>query len=145
MFENLGEKMTNIGNTVKEGASNVIDNTKKGMNNLSETITQRKKIEDAKSEIKSMYLLIGEKFYCEHKDSAPAGYEEDIARINSANSAIAEAEEEIRKISGVKYCPQCGTKCKMEFVFCTSCGYKFEMPAPQAEEEAPAEEAPAEE
>lgn len=42
-------------------------------------------------------------------------------------------------IGDVKFCPQCGSRNPMSGKFCTTCGYKFEAPAPAA----PAPEAPA--
>ena len=126
MFENLGEKIANLGNTVAAGASNVIDNTKRGVNTFSENMALKKKIDAAKDSIKLAYSAIGEKYYNENKEAVPAGYEEFFEQIATANKNIAEAEEEIRQLNEAKTCPKCGAKVKKGFAFCTNCGFKVE-------------------
>lgn len=126
MFENLGEKIANLGNTVAAGASNVIDNTKRGVNTFSENMALKKKIDTARESIKAAYFSIGEKYYNENKEAVPAGYEEIFAQIEAANKTIAEAEEDMKQLNEGVTCPQCGAKVKKGFAFCTNCGCKME-------------------
>ena len=125
MFESLGEKIANIGGTVKSGTANVIENTKRGVNNFSETVALKNKIENAKKSIKESYYTIGEKFYNENKDNTPAGYEQIFAEIAAANKTIAEAEAQIATIGDSVVCPNCGSRVNKENAFCTNCGHKM--------------------
>jgi DNA-directed RNA polymerase subunit RPC12/RpoP len=125
MFENLGEKIANLGNTVAAGASNVVDNTKKGINTFSENMALKKKIETAKENKNAAFNSIGERFYNENKDAVPAGYEEIFAQVDGYNKTIADTEEEIRQLNEGVTCPKCGAKVKKGFAFCTNCGCKM--------------------
>ena len=121
MFEKLEEKLTKLRNSVKSGASNFTEN-----------ISLNSKIDDAKKSIATMYGEIGEKFYTENKDAAPAGYEESFAKIKESFAAIDSYAEQIKKISGIRTCPNCGADVAKDYRFCIACGTK--MP----EEEKPA-------
>lgn len=125
MFESLGEKIANLGNTVAAGASNVVDNTKKGINNFSENMALKKKIEAAKENKNAAFNAIGERFYDENKNAVPAGYEEMFAKVEEYNKIIADTEEEIRQINEGVTCPECGAKVKKGFAFCTNCGHNM--------------------
>ena len=128
MFENLGQKIADLGNTVAAGASNVMDNTKRNFNNFSENLSLKNKIENAKKEIYNTYASIGEKYFMENRSNIPEGYEELFARIEENERLIAQAEEELRALNAEKICPQCGASVKKEFNFCTVCGSKLEKP-----------------
>ncbi len=133
MFESLGEKIVNLGSSVKSGTVTAFENTKRGVNNFSETVSLKNKIENARKNIKSSYGVIGEKFYNENKDNAPAGYEDAFNAIAMANKAIAEAEEQIAKLSDTVVCPSCGAKVNKENAFCSNCGFKMPEQQPEAE------------
>lgn len=125
MFEDLGGKLANFGNTVKTGATNVFDDAKRGASNLSETISLKRIIDSSKNEIKNAYYIIGERYYKTNKDSIPEGYEAVFSRIGEMEKAIAEAEKELEKLSGARKCPRCGNSVKKEYSFCTNCGFEI--------------------
>ncbi len=133
MLENLGERIANLGNSVASGASNIMENTKRGVSTFSENVAQKNKIEAARTDLKNAYQVIGEKFYNENRENVPSGYEAAFAKIETSIQDIADAEEEIRRINGVEVCPGCGTNVKREFAFCTNCGHKMIQPKPQEE------------
>ncbi len=136
MFQDLGEKLANFGNSVKTGATNVFDDAKRGASNLSESISQKRIIDASNNEIKNAYYVIGARYYKENKDNVPAGYEAVFSRIGEMEKAIADAEQELKNLSNNRSCPRCGQNVKKEFAFCTNCGFKMEEEQKEASDAA---------
>lgn len=143
--------------------------------NKTEILGIRTKIASAKKERDALYTLIGEKFYTENKDNVPESLKDLFDQTAEIDESIAAFEAQIRDLSGIIVCPECGAELSKESRFCTVCGTKLpEIPKPAAApqegvcpecgakvdpdaafcfmcgtrlkaEEAPAEEAPAQE
>lgn len=126
MFEELGSKLSSFGNSVKQGAINFGDSVKQSTSNFSGNMQLKSKIEAAKKEIQQAYTELGEQFYMQSQGSPQPGYEPQFERITSLYKTIESAQQEMRALSGVRTCPQCGADVQRGFAFCTNCGKKME-------------------
>lgn len=125
MFEKLEEKLAQLKSSIKNSTSNFTEN-----------INLNSKIDDAKKEIAGCYGDIGEKFYAENKDAVPEGYEEYFTKIGAAFQRIDDSAVQLKKIAGIRECPNCGADVGKDYRFCIHCGTK--MP----EEEVPVSDKP---
>lgn len=114
MFEKLEEKLTALGNSVKKGTSN-----------FTETISLNARIDDNKKMIATLYGDVGEKFYMENKDNAPEGYGETFEKIGKYFKDIDSCAEQIKKMAGIRLCPNCGADVAKGYRFCIACGTKM--------------------
>ena len=114
MFEDFEAMITGLVNSVKAGASNTWD-----------SIGLKSKIESAKKDIAKIYGDIGEKFYTENKDSIPEGYEESFELVKEKFDLVDGYLEQVKKIAGIRTCPECGADVSKDYRYCTTCGAKM--------------------
>ena len=48
-----------------------------------------------------------------------------IAAVTGRHEKIKACEDQIKEISGVSACPQCGAQIRKGMLFCSSCGYRL--------------------
>lgn len=130
MFEDFGSKLSRFGSNVKQGATNLGSQVKQGATNLSGSISLNGKIDIAKKDLKQTFADLGEKFYQEKGKEVPEEYKAYFERIEQIKKVIADAQQELRNLNGIRICPRCGADVERDCVFCTNCGNKMEEPVP---------------
>ncbi len=126
MFEKLEEKLTKLGNSMKSGASNFTEN-----------VSLNARIDDAKKKIATIYGDVGEKFYQANKDAAPEGYEEYFSKIDESFAEITSCTDQIKKLAGIRECPNCGSDVEKGYRFCVNCGTRIPEDEKKAASAAP--------
>ena len=122
MLENLGQKIANGVNEAK---------------NKTEILGLKGKISSAKKERDALFTLIGEKCYAACKDEVPEYLKDLFEQTSAIDETIKGFESQIRDLSGIVVCPNCGAELSKESKFCTVCGTKLpeiEKPAPEPQE-----------
>lgn len=113
-FEQLGKKLMRLG-----------QDTKSGVQKMGESYQINSKISDAKKALDQYYRAIGEKVYQDNSETPLEGMEEEFAAVKEALDNIAEYTEQLNKVKGVTYCPECGKEAARGEKFCSDCGAKL--------------------
>lgn len=108
-------------NTLSDAAKDVTESAKE-MNEKSK-INRAIRAEEGK--INNLYMIIGEKMFNENS-SAPAGFEDQFAGINTAKNEIERLKQELSNIESASKCPKCGAKINQGQKFCQGCGYNLD-------------------
>lgn len=131
-FDELGGKITNVGNQVtskaKDGAEQIKINSE--ISNLQNQITQH-------------YQRIGAMYYGQARggEAAP-DYESELTAIDQLNALIAERQARSEEIKAKITCAACGVTIAGDFAFCPNCGAPLMRPANTAPAAQVAPEAP---
>ncbi|WP_282924050.1 zinc ribbon domain-containing protein [Mediterraneibacter massiliensis] len=92
------------------------------------------------SQKKEAFEQLGRAYYefCAEQDIIPAGTEV-AAKIHELDIQAEELKEQLRKIKGTIFCPNCNAEIPEDSKFCNVCGAKIELPEQTAEtpEQAP--------
>jgi DNA-directed RNA polymerase subunit RPC12/RpoP len=117
LFDNLGKKI-----------SATTQNVVRGTKDMTEIARLNSLIGDEQKQIAKMYSQIGKLYY----EAAQSGGEDpalqDLCQaVTSAKERIEKHNEEIRRIKGIKQCPDCGAELPRASVFCGTCGAKTEV------------------
>ena len=110
-FEQLGKKLMRLG-----------QDTKSGVQKMGESYQINSKISDAKKALDQYYRAIGEKVYQDNSETPLEGMEEEFAAVKEALDNITEYTEQLNKVKGVTYCPECGKEAARGEKFCSDCG-----------------------
>ena len=114
-FEDLGKKLTKVGEAAAEKTKEVAEFTKVNA-----------KILDIQNKLDKAYIQIGRKYLELH----PANEEDDMKDVVNAAYELEDQLKELRKqlqdLKGVIKCPVCGCECDGKAVFCSKCGAELE-------------------
>ena len=83
------------------------------------------RIHEEKKLLNSVYAEIGKKLYHQYKEAPLAGFEEDFHKVEERFSAIEIYADQVRKIRGVRLCPNCNTEVSAAEKFCSNCGSRL--------------------
>lgn len=122
-FDEIDKKITQFGQGVTQKTKEVSDSAK-----ISGAI---KNLENQK---KDCYTALGERFYFQYQALAN---EEDnmwIEKINSINNEILQQKEQMSRLKGIIYCPNCNSEIPFNSQFCNVCGSKIEQKQYEAKE-----------
>ena len=124
-FEQLGKKISDMGQGVAQQTKNFADVTR-----LNSAISDNEKA------IAKIYSEIGKAYYEKHKEDALAEEAESINKINALFAEIKQHKDEINRIKGIAMCPNCGAEVVAGSTFCNACGQALPKnePAPAASE-----------
>lgn len=114
IFDVLGGKIKNAGQSVAQSTKNFADVTKFKSN-----------IFDYEKQITEMYTVLGKSYYELRKDNPDPGIKEIIIKINSLFKQIDDLKQQINEIEGLIKCPNCGCDVPYEAMFCNNCGCKI--------------------
>ncbi len=120
VFDNIGNKLSNIGGSIKQGATT-----------FTETMQYNSNIERAKKDMKDVYTELGERFFNDNKENVPEQYRDIFARIIEIECYIEATKQAMRELTGARECPNCKAEVQKGQLFCTVCGTRIEDPAPQ--------------
>lgn len=110
-FEDLGKKLTKVGEAAAEKTKEVAEFTKVNA-----------KILDTQNKLDKAYIEVGKKYLELH----PANDEEDMEAVVNTVYALEDQLKELRKqlqeLKGTFKCEVCGTECLAQAAFCSKCG-----------------------
>ena len=110
-FEDLGKKLTKVGEAAAEKTKEVAEFTKINA-----------KILDVQNKLDKAYVEIGKKYLELH----PANDDDDMKTVVDAAYALEDKLKELRKqlqdLKGVSKCNVCGCECDAAATFCSKCG-----------------------
>lgn len=87
-------------------------------------------IGNTKSEINTNFRNLGEMIYSSQKDENDIEHEkinEIISKIDDLYEKLAEYENTAAGLTKKKLCPQCRKTNEVDALFCSSCGYNFDV------------------
>ncbi len=92
----------------------------------------RMKMNENKSEINSLYQIIGKKVYESYTALAPLDIkkdlEEECTKIDILSAEIESYLKQIRELKDKKQCPKCFKEIELDAKFCKYCGAEQEQP-----------------
>lgn len=110
-FEDLGKKLTKVGEVTAQKTKEVAEFTKANA-----------KILDVQNKLDKAYAEVGRKYVELH----PANEEDDMKCVVDAVYALEDQLKELRKqlqdLKGTVKCEACGAECNIEAAFCSKCG-----------------------
>lgn len=110
-FEDLGKKLTKVGEAAAEKTKEVAELTKVNA-----------KILDAQNKLDKAYIEVGKRYVEIH----PVNEEDDMKPAVDAVYALEDQLKELRRqlqdLKGTFKCDVCGTQCNAEAAFCSKCG-----------------------
>ncbi|MDE7389324.1 MAG: zinc ribbon domain-containing protein [Lachnospiraceae bacterium] len=119
-FDNLGKKLSQAGQEVSQQTRI-----------FAETAKLNSSISDEEKQINNLYNQIGKSYFESNKDNEASEYRDAILAIRDALARIEGYKEQIRKVKGIKVCPNCGAEVTANAAFCTACGSKVPEPMPE--------------
>ncbi|MFA9378005.1 MAG: zinc ribbon domain-containing protein [Lachnotalea sp.] len=115
-FDKLGESISSKSKDVAKKAKE-----------LAEISSLNGKISSQEEIIRETYLDLGKEFYEKYKNDSENEFEAKCDIITASYVEIEEIKKEINKIKNFKICPSCSAELTADAVFCSKCGYKFEI------------------
>ena len=116
LFDEIKGVAVGVGNKAKDVSDNV---------RLSTILT------DEELGLKNIYSAIGKKYVELHANDYEPEFSEIVDKAKKKMETIEGLKEQIRRLKGIKLCPNCGTEVPNNSLFCATCGFKLpEMAAP---------------
>lgn len=110
-FEDLGKKLTKVGEAAAEKTKEVAEFTKANA-----------KILDVQNKLDKAYIEVGKKYLELH----PVNDDEDMKAVVDAVYALEdqlkELQKQLQELKGTVKCDTCGSECAAEAAFCSKCG-----------------------
>lgn len=110
-FDELGKKLTQVGEAAAEKTKDVAEFTKIKAKSL-----------DVSGKLDKAYIALAKRYLELH----PAGDEEAMKLVVDAVYALEdqlkELEKQLQSLKGVVKCTECGAECPADAVFCSVCG-----------------------
>ncbi len=111
MFEDLGKSIAGFGKKMQKGAQN-----------FTEKASLNEKIDSSRKEITACFTQLGQVYYERNRQNAPEEYRGIFERIRNLNQTIYQCQEQVKRINGIRPCPQCGLELENSVMFCPRCG-----------------------
>lgn len=127
-LENLGKRVGEAAQAAAKKSGELVETTKLNVNISSE-----------EDKIQKLYTQIGKALY--EKYTAAGVTDDDVkesceaVKVHEQN--IKALRDKILELKGTKLCINCGTEMERTQIFCSKCGTKNDMPAPETAAEAP--------
>ena len=120
-LDGLSKRLSDAGQGVSKHAKDFTEVTR-----LKGAIAEQERLTSA------LLQELGYTCYQRHMDDPGSVYADSIARLRTAYAQIAQYQEQIRQIKGIRICPACGGEVGPDSGFCSGCGAKME-PAAQGD------------
>ena len=117
MFEKIGEKATTVGRK-----------TVKYTGNVAKQVKLKLKMEDKKSQIEDIYVIIGEKVYREYVlgEEIPEELVSECETLDKLAEEVEYCRMEILRLRAKKQCKECHREINFSYKFCPMCGTSFQ-------------------
>lgn len=122
-FDELGKK-------ISQTTQDVVQKTK----DTTETMKLNNMISDEEKLIKSLYTEIGKVYfelYSENCDNCDETLKKYIGDIKDSKTKIQKYSEQVKRLKGIKPCPNCGADVQPNAPVCNACGFRLIAPPPQ--------------
>ena len=111
-FKKIGDGFTKAANSVKD---TVETSRKRG--------DLKKQISDAKNNIKSIEIAMGEAIYNAYKNGdRPESFADSCKEIDNLKVEIKVLRAKLLELDGIKSCEKCGAEITADSAFCSICG-----------------------
>lgn len=124
-FDNVRGKLNQAGQTTVQKAKE-----------LSEIAKLNAAIAAAERQINDLYGKLGYEVYCAYNENPLPEVEELMNQLKELHQNIENCRVQIKEITAVDTCPNCGARISKDMIFCSGCGSKLEVPQPEVVEEA---------
>lgn len=114
-------KLEELGRKVKKFSRDTVAEVQR----MNEVRQFNARIHEEKKLLNSVYMEIGKKLYQQYKDAPLEGFQDEFHRIEERFTAIEVYADQVRKIRGVRLCPNCNTEVSVTEKFCSNCGSKL--------------------
>ncbi len=113
---------------VGRAVSNTVDTVSKKTGELVEVQKIRSQISTLEKNIEKNYLHLGKMTYAKFQESGELTEEERAVceEISSNTETIAQYEDQIASIKGMKRCPNCKAPSPQDTAYCPKCGTKLD-------------------
>lgn len=113
-------------NKVSGSLSSAGKDISKKAKDAAEVMRLQNEIRANEAKIQEHYTEIGKRYYMEIKDAPAEEYAYLVEGVRKLEERIADDQESLKKVKGMRICPECGAQIDGETSFCTSCGTKLE-------------------
>ena len=110
-FEDLGKKLTKVGEAAAEKTKEVAEFTKANA-----------KILDVQNKLDKAYVEVGKKYLELHPANDEEGMEEVVNAVYALEDQLKELRKQLQELKGTAKCDVCGTECDKDDLFCKKCG-----------------------
>lgn len=118
-FDDLGKKLSQVGQSAAQKTKNMSDSSKiKGL------------LSDEERNLNNYYLQIGQLYVNTHFEDYEDAFAELMTAITACATRIQEYRQQLQAIKGIVTCEKCGAEIPSNVAFCSSCG----APAPKRPE-----------
>lgn len=110
-FEDLGKKLTKVGEATVQKTKEVADLTKVNA-----------KILDVQNKLDKAYVVVGKKYVELHPVNDEEGMQEVVDAVYALEDQLKDLRKQVQNLKGVIKCEVCGCECDAEAGFCSKCG-----------------------
>lgn len=121
-LDDIDKKLTILGQGAIQKTKEVSDTAK--MSGIIRTLETQKK---------ECFVELGKLFYLTHQESASDQEKVYIDKINKLDVQIKESREQMCRLKGTIYCPNCNAEIPANSLFCNVCGAKIERKNAESE------------
>jgi len=122
LFDEIGKKISQTTQSALKGTKDFADIAR-----LNSQIAEEQKL------CNSFYMQIGQKYYEMHKGDGDDDFGGLCASITDSIAKIADLQNGIQEIRGIKKCQGCGAEIPASSTFCGTCGHDTRLPGAEGE------------
>lgn len=110
-FEDLGKKLTKVGEVAAEKTKGVAEYTKINA-----------KILDVQNKLDKAYIEAGKKYLELHPANEEDGMKAVVEAVYALEDQLKDLRRQLQQLKGTLKCDTCGSVCESDDVFCRKCG-----------------------
>ena len=113
-FEDLGKKLTKVGEAAAEKTKEVAEFTKVNA-----------KILDTQNKLDKAYIEVGKRYVELHPANEEDEMKSAVEAVYGLEDQLKELRKQLQDLKGTLKCEICGAECPAEAVFCSKCGVEL--------------------